>query len=165
MGEKRLSIIIPFFNVENYISDCLDSVFYQDVPFEDYEVICVNDGSPDRSREIVVDYMKRFNNLTLIEHDRNRKLGTARNTGREKAIGKYIWNVDSDDKIVPNCLGHLLEICEENDLDVLEFGSIRFSGEKREDMRNVKSTGEVVSGFGIVSNVPGLEEVSASWLT
>ena len=78
--DLRLSIIIPFYNVERFISECLDSVFDQDIPLPEYEVICVNDGSPDHSRDIVLQYMERFPNLRLIEHEKNRKLGTARNT-------------------------------------------------------------------------------------
>lgn len=117
----RLSIIIPFYNVERYIAECLDSVFNQDIPLEEYEVICVNDASPDHSRDIVLDYMKHYPNLHLVEHDHNRKLGAARNTGRAAAKGTYIWNVDSDDKIAPNCLGEMLHLCEDNNLDVLRF--------------------------------------------
>lgn len=118
---KRLSIIIPFYNVEQYIAQCLDSVYNQDIPEEDYEVICVNDGSPDRSRDIVMEYQKQHKNLILVEHEHNKKLGAARNTGRAIAQGKYIWNVDSDDLIVPNCLGRILSVCEQEDLDVLVF--------------------------------------------
>lgn len=118
----RLSIIIPFYNVEPYIGQCLDSVFDQDVPEDDYEVICVNDASPDHSRDIVLDYQKKHPNIVLVEHEVNKKLGTARNTGRKIARGKYIWNVDSDDMIAPNCLGGILDVCEKNELDVLLFG-------------------------------------------
>ncbi|MBQ6770710.1 MAG: glycosyltransferase [Bacteroidales bacterium] len=118
----RLSIIIPFYNVEPYIARCLDSVYQQDIPEEDYEVICVNDGSPDHSRDIVLEYQKKHPNLILVEHEVNKKLGAARNTGRKIARGKYIWNVDSDDMIAPNCLGEILEMCEKNCLDVFLFG-------------------------------------------
>ena len=118
----RLSIIIPFYNVEQYIAQCLDSVYNQDIPEEEYEVICVNDASPDNSREIVKEYQRKHSNLILVEHEVNKKLGAARNTGRSVAKGQYIWNVDSDDMIAPNCLKEMLEICEKNDLDVLEFG-------------------------------------------
>lgn len=121
MSNIRLSIIIPFYNVEKYIAECLDSVFDQDIPLEEYEVICVNDGSPDHSREVVLDYMKRYPNLHLVEHDHNRKLGAARNTGRSVAKGTYIWNVDSDDMIAPKCLGGMLQTCEQSNLDVLMF--------------------------------------------
>lgn len=118
----KLSIIIPFYNVEKYIAQCLDSVFNQDIPEEEYEVICVNDGSPDGSRDIVCSYLPHHPNLRLIDHPRNMKLGAARNTGRKAARGNYIWHVDSDDMIAPNCLKHILKVCEENDLDVLEMG-------------------------------------------
>ena len=117
----RLSIIVPFYNVEQYIAQCLDSVYNQDIPEDEYEVICVNDASPDNSREIVKEYQKKHKNLILVEHEVNKKLGAARNTGRRVAQGKYIWNVDSDDMIAPNCLKEMLAICEENELDVLMF--------------------------------------------
>lgn len=116
-----ISIIIPFYNVEQYIAQCLDSVYNQDIPETEYEVICVNDGSPDNSRDIVLKYQKAHSNLILIEHESNKKLGPARNTGRSVAKGKYIWNVDSDDKIQPNVLTKIINICESNTLDVLIF--------------------------------------------
>lgn len=118
----RLSIIIPFYNVEKYIAECLDSVFNQDIPEEEYEVICVNDASPDGSRDIVLRYQKQHPNLILVEHEVNKKLGAARNTGRHAARGKFLWNVDSDDMIAPNCLGVIIDKCERDDLDVLLFG-------------------------------------------
>ena len=149
----RLSIIIPFYNVERYIAECLDSVYQQDIPEEEYEVICVNDGSPDHSRDIVLEYQKQHPNLVLVEHEVNKKLGAARNTGRSFAKGRYIWNVDSDDKIVPNCLGKLLHVCEENDLDVLEFGTIQFYEEDRKDMPHVKPTEGVVKGLDYLSQL------------
>ena len=117
----RLSIVIPFYNVEKHIAECLDSVYNQDIPEDEYEVICVNDASPDHSRDIVLEYRKKHSNLILIEHEVNKKLGAARNTGRRVARGKYLWNVDSDDMIAPNCMKEMLETCEENDLDLLLF--------------------------------------------
>lgn len=149
----RLSIIIPFFNVERFISECLDSVFDQDIPLSEYEVICVNDGSLDHSRDIVLQYMKRFPNLHLIEHKTNRKLGTARNTGRANAKGKFIWNVDSDDKIVPNCLSGMLKICEDNGLDVFEFGTVQFSATKQKDLPKPPQTSEVEAGLNYLSRL------------
>jgi len=116
-----ISIIIPFYNVEKYIAECLDSVYNQDISEDEYEVICVNDASPDKSRDIVIEYQKAHSNLILIEHESNKKLGPARNTGRSIAKGKYIWNVDSDDKIQPNVLSRIINVCESNTLDVLIF--------------------------------------------
>lgn len=145
--DLRLSIIIPFYNVERYISECLDSVFDQDIPLSEYEVICVNDGSPDHSRDIVLQYMHRFPNLRLIEHDKNRKLGTARNTGRTIARGKYIWNVDSDDQIVPNCLSGMLNVCEDHELDIFEFGTIQFSATQRKELPRIPQSIGVEPGL------------------
>ena len=161
----RLSIIIPFYNVERYISECLDSVFDQDIPLTDYEVICVNDGSPDHSREVVLKYMERYPNLRLIEHERNRKLGAARNTGRSIAEGRYIWNVDSDDKIVPACLGEMLKICEENDLDVLEFRPVSFGSEGRKALPYVPPTQSPMSGLDYLEqlNAYMLSQMSSVW--
>ena len=149
----RLSIIIPFYNVERYISECLDSVFDQDIPLSEYEVICVNDGSPDHSRDIVLQYKERFPNLRLIEHERNKKLGAARNTGRSIAQGKYIWNVDSDDKIVPGCLGEILGICEENNLDVLEFTPKRFGDGGIRNLPHPKPSEHVLSGLEYMEHI------------
>ena len=147
MEMLRLSIIIPFYNVEQYIAECLDSVYQQNIPEEEYEVICVNDASHDHSREIVLEYQKLHSNLVLVEHEFNRKLGAARNTGRAVAKGNYIWNVDSDDKIELNCLGKLLRICEENELDVLEFATTRIIGNNEVIMKQTRLTECVVSGL------------------
>ena len=153
----RLSIIIPFYNVEHYIAECLDSVYQQDIPEEEYEVICVNDGSPDHSRDIVLEYQKKHSNLVLIEHEVNKKLGAARNTGRAAAKGEYIWNVDSDDKIVPNCLGNLMKICEKNNLDVLEFGRFRFWEGECEEMPNIRPSEKVMVGLDYLEQLESNE--------
>ncbi|MDR2840266.1 MAG: glycosyltransferase family 2 protein [Paludibacter sp.] len=117
----RLSIIIPFYNVEKYIAECLESVYQQDISESDYEVICVNDCSPDNSRQIVLDFQQHHNNLQLIEHSENTMQGGARNTGLRAAQGEYVWFLDSDDYIQPNCVERLLKIIAENDLDFLVF--------------------------------------------
>ena len=161
----RLSIIIPFYNVEWFISECLDSVFDQDIPLSDYEVICVNDGSPDHSRDIVLQYMERFPNLRMIEHDKNKKLGAARNTGRTIARGRYIWNVDSDDKIVPNCLSKLLKVCEENELDILEFRPISFSEKGQKNLPFVPVSPHPVLGLDFLEQLDAysLSQMSSVW--
>ena len=153
----RLSIIIPFYNVERYIAECLDSVYQQNIPEDEYEVICVNDGSSDHSRDIVNAYQTKHPNLLLVEHEENRKLGAARNTGRSVAKGDYIWNVDSDDKIVPNCLDYLLRICEENELDTLDFERFRFWEGECEEMPNAKLAEVVVSGLEYLEGLDSQE--------
>lgn len=118
------SIIIPFYNVERYIAECLDSIFEQDLSEDEYEVICVNDASSDGSRAIAASYLPKHANMQIVDHPRNLYLGSARNTGVKMARGKYVWHVDSDDKIAPNCLKQIVDICESKRLDVLEFGYI-----------------------------------------
>lgn len=121
----RLSIIVPFYNVEPYIEECIRSLYNQDIPWEEYEVICVDDCSPDGSRTIVEQLQNEFPTLRLICHSENKKLGGARNTGLKAAQGKYIWFVDSDDYIYPNVLQLLLETAENNVLDILQFDHVR----------------------------------------
>ena len=121
----RLSIIVPFYNVEPYIEECIRSAYNQNIPDEDYEVICVDDCSPDGSCAIVEQLQKEYPTLKLICHKENKKLGGARNTGLKEAQGKYIWFVDSDDYIYPNVLRLLLETAENNVLDILQFDHVR----------------------------------------
>lgn len=149
-----LSIIIPFYNVEKYIAECLDSVFNQDISEKEYEVICVNDGSKDGSRNIVCGYMRNHSNLRLIDHPCNMKLGAARNTGRKSAKGKYIWYVDSDDMIASNCLKHILQVCEERNLDVLEICYVN----RYEDMLDSTSMHQMVRDDEIYTGPEYLEK-------
>ncbi len=160
-----ISLIIPFYNVEEYIAQCLDSVFNQDIDEADYEVICVNDGSPDNSREIVLEYQKRHSNLLLVEHDKNRKLGTARNTGRKHAKGKYLWNIDSDDYIKPNVLKNLIDICEKNQLDVLIFNFYHLRDKEYVNFKYPFPESEVESGIDFLNKycLNNLSEISPVW--
>lgn len=95
------SIIIPVYNVEQYLCDCLDSVVMQSYP--DYEVICVNDGSTDGSLAILKEYEKNYLQITVITQQ-NRGLSGARNAGIQAAQGDYLFFLDSDDWIEPNTL-------------------------------------------------------------
>ena len=117
----RLSFIVPFYNVESYIEECIRSLYDQDIPQSEYEVICVDDCSPDGSRAIVERLQKEYSTLRLLVHIENKRQGGARNTAMQLAQGKYIWFVDSDDYIKPNCLKGLLEQAENEDLDILDF--------------------------------------------
>lgn len=117
----RLSFIVPFYNVEPYIEECIHSLYAQDIPREEYEVICVDDCSPDGSRAIVERLQLEYPTLRLLCHSENKRQGGARNTGMHVARGQYIWFVDSDDFIIPNCLRSLLAIAEKEDLDILDF--------------------------------------------
>lgn len=144
MSHIRLSIIIPFYNVERYIVQCLDSVYMQDIPEEEYEVICVDDCGPDDSRTIVERYARRYANLRIVSYPQNRKLGGARNSGLDVAQGQYIWYVDSDDFIEKNVLATLLETAEKNDLDILHFDHAIYPIEQPQP-REIETT-ETMSG-------------------
>lgn len=119
--DLKLSFILPCYNVERYIADCLNSIYTQNLPEEDYEVICVNDCSTDGTRLIIAEFEEKHSNLTLIDHEHNLTAGGARNTGINHAKGEYIWFVDPDDLIRPNCLSELLRKMEEEKLDILMF--------------------------------------------
>lgn len=116
----KLSIIIPAYNVEKYISKCLESCLSQDISPEDYEVIVVNDGTADHSATIVEGYVKEYFHVRLINKE-NGGLSSARNTGLKAATGDYVWFVDSDDWIEHNCLKEIIDIAFEENLDVLCF--------------------------------------------
>ena len=117
----RLSFIVPFYNVELYIEECIRSLYAQDIPWEEYEVICVDDCSPDGSRAIVERLQSEYPTLKLLTTPENLRQGGARNMGLEVAKGRYIWFVDSDDYILPNCLKKLLAQTQEENLDILQF--------------------------------------------
>lgn len=93
----KFSIIIPVYNVEKYLAQCLDSVLCQTYA-SDYEIICVNDGSTDSSLVILEEYRKKHKELKIIDQQ-NKGLSGARNTGLKEAKGEYVWFVDSDDWI------------------------------------------------------------------
>lgn len=124
----RLSFIVPFYRVEEYIEECIRSLYAQDIPQEEYEVICVDDCSPDGSRAIVERLQKEYPTLRLLVHTKNKRQGGARNTGLRRAKGKYVWFVDSDDAIMSNCFKRLLEQAEQEELDVLQFDYTRDNG-------------------------------------
>ena len=109
-----LSIIIPVFNVEDYVAACLDSVYEGISDLSSFEVIVVNDGSKDGSVRIVERYGERFSNLFLIEQQ-NQGLSAARMNGLAHAQGEYVWFVDSDDWVEPNAVERVLRLIREKE--------------------------------------------------
>lgn len=113
-----ISIIIPVYNVEPYLCDCLDSVVAQSDP--DCEVICVNDGSTDGSLAILREYESKSANIVVIDSP-NGGTASARNIGIKAAQGDYIWFVDSDDWIESNALDILHKHIQDKPVDILCF--------------------------------------------
>ena len=129
----RLSFIVPVFGVEKYIEECIRSLYHQDIPKEEYEVICVDDCSPDNSAAIIERLQSEYPTLKLLRHTENKRQGGARNTGLREAQGRYVWFIDSDDYIQPNCLKALLNQAESEQLDVLQI-YYAYNGKIRTDM-------------------------------
>ena len=126
MEEKLLSIVVPVYNVEPYLRECLDSLFPGDVPEGTYEVICVDDGSPDNCGSILDEYALSHPNMTVI-HQKNAGVSAARNRGLDQASGKYLWFVDSDDFISSSNLQGVLDLLERSAPDQLRLIPVAFS--------------------------------------
>jgi len=117
----RLSVIIPFYNSAPFIERCIRSVENQDIPNQEYELICVNDGSNDQSIDIVSRLKKEFENIILINQD-NKGVSVARNVGLDQSRGDFLMFVDSDDYIAANTLKKVLAHAEKTNPQVLFLG-------------------------------------------
>ena len=114
----KISVIIPVYNTEKYIEKCLKSLEKQTM--QDFEVIIVNDGSTDNSKKVIKDYMKNSNlDIKYLEKE-NGGLASARNYGVERALGKYISFLDSDDYLDKNLFSNLEKYMDE-DIDLIKF--------------------------------------------
>lgn len=117
--ETEISIIVPIYNTEKYLQDCLQSVLNQ--TFRNYEVICIDDASTDGSGNIVEMYAQKDNRITLCRNKFNRGQAFSRNVGIRKAKGRYIYFLDSDDMIEQGALERMYCAAEKEKLDILYF--------------------------------------------
>lgn len=125
----KVSIIIPVYNVEPYIEECLQSVAEQTMT-EGVECIIVDDCGSDKSMENVRNFVNQYKGAVvfkILRHDKNRGLSAARNTGIKAASGEYIYLLDSDDYIVPKCIETLYSIAIANNADVVQGAYITTS--------------------------------------
>lgn len=127
MPEPLVSVIVPMYNVENYLPCCLNSLLDQSL--DGIEIICVDDGSPDASGDIAANYASRHSNVKVV-HRSNGGLGPARNTGIDNAAGTYIGFVDSDDWVEPDMYERLYRVAIEEDADIV-VGGHKDSSEQR----------------------------------
>ena len=118
----KLSIIVPVYQVEKYIRPCMESIFRQGLDETDFEVIIVNDGTKDRSMDVIADIISQHDNITVINQE-NQSLSVARNNGIAAAQGEYILMPDSDDLLIDNSLSPILEkaLVSKADLVVADF--------------------------------------------
>lgn len=118
----KISVIVPVYNVEDYLDRCLSSILEQ--TFSDFEILLIDDGSTDSSGAICDDYATKYTNITVI-HKENKGLSDTRNVGIKNAKGEYIFFIDSDDFIIPKCLEILYYNATKNKAD-LSCGSFGY---------------------------------------
>lgn len=136
-----LSIIIPIYNDEKYLKECLDSCLNQDLPFDDFEIICVDDGSTDSTADILREYEKRFPNIRVHFQEHGKAGG--RTVGLEMARGDYVWFVDHDDLIEKNVLAELKRKATKTNCDRLVFPFYEFYDQFTERELYLRENGEL----------------------
>ncbi len=134
MGNPKVSIVIPIYNVEKYLRQCLDSVVSQTL--KDIEIICVNDGSKDSSLDIIKEYAEKDERVKIIDKP-NSGYGHSMNCGFDKAIGEYVGIVESDDYADENMFEDLYNEAKKFDVDVVKSGFYFYYSIPEE--RNVES--------------------------
>lgn len=132
----QLSIIVPVYNVERYIHACMESIFHQGLDDKDFEVIIVNDGTQDRSMEVIQDIISQHDNITVINQE-NQSLSVARNNGIAVAKGEYILMPDSDDLLIKNSLSILLEKALESKADMVVADFLEMTDEEIKHLDNI----------------------------
>lgn len=125
-NDKKVSIIIPVYNIEPYIGECIESCLRQ--TYNDFEMILINDGSTDSSGKICDEYAQKDKRIHVI-HQENQGLSEARNNGMEIAKGEYIFFVDGDDAITDNALSVSIDSAEKYNSDIVYFQFQRWNGE------------------------------------
>ena len=125
----QLSVIVPVYNVEKYIRPCLESIFRQGIDDDNFEVIIVNDGTEDRSMEVIQEIISQHDNITVINQE-NLSLSVARNNGIAQAKGEYILMPDSDDLLIEGSLSVLLEKALESKADLVVADYLEMTDEE-----------------------------------
>ncbi len=129
----KLSILVPIYNVEQYLPQCLDSLCGQSL--KSLEIICINDGSTDASGAILDEYAKNHSNILVI-NKKNSGYGDSMNRGLEAATGEYIGIVESDDFIEPNAFEKLYELAKKNSADIVK-ANYYYHSEKGDELHEV----------------------------
>lgn len=131
MDKPRLSVIVPIYNIEEYLPFCLKSILEQD--YQNYELLLINDGSTDNSGKIADDYALK-NKKIKVFHQPNAGVSAARNLGLEKAKGEWICFVDGDDEIYPNSLSIIIKETDNCKLEMIIARSFTYDkGEKKKE--------------------------------
>lgn len=145
-SEIKLSVIVPIYNTEDYLEGCLSSIVHQTL--NNLEIILINDGSTDKSVEILEEYYQRFPKLIRIIHKENSGQASARNLGIDMASGKYIGFVDSDDVIKPDMFRMMYFQAEKVSADMIECDYQYCKSQNGEDVA-IKRYGTVKKRFTV----------------
>ena len=114
---KKVSVIVPVYNVEKFLPQCLDSIIHQ--TYQNLEIICVNDCSPDNSATILQKYAQKDKRIRIINREKNGGLSAARNTGLDIATGEYVYFIDSDDWIDADYIETMVKAIEKSNTDIV----------------------------------------------
>lgn len=137
MKEKKFSIIICVYNLENYVATTIESVLNQD--FTDYELIIVNDGSTDNSMEVIKSF--KDSRIRVIDNGKNKGLGTSRNVGVSNATGEYILYLDGDDTLYENStLSKINDVISKSNPDIAYFGVKYIGGSNKTYLPNAENS-------------------------
>lgn len=147
-----LSIIIPVYNVEEYVHPCLESIFRQGLDDSRFEVIIVNDGSTDKSMEMITDIISQHNNITVINQE-NKSLSVARNNGIAIAKGEYIFMPDADDIVIEDSLSILLDKALKTKADIIEADYLIMNNNEIEQL----SHNNIVKPNLVIKKTTGVE--------
>lgn len=112
MSAPKVSVVVPIYNVEKYLRECLDSLVGQTL--KEIEIICVDDGSTDSSKEIIREYMQKDTRVKMIAKEKNSGYGNSMNQGFDMASGEYVGILESDDFAEPAMFEKLYETAREN---------------------------------------------------
>ncbi len=142
-NKPKISIVVPCYNIDNYIEKCIESIRCQ--TYDNLEIILIDDGSVDRSPDICDYYGKKDNRIVVI-HRENGGLSAARNTGIEMATGEFLYFVDGDDLIHPKCIEKLYYIIKHNKSDIALCRTYAFLDETKIPMKLCKEKVKVYTG-------------------
>lgn len=146
-NKKRLSVMLPVYKVEDYLEKGIRTLEAQDIPRDEYEIIVVNDGSPDNSKEVVLRLMKEFSNIILIDQE-NKGVSMARNAALDRATGDYLLFIDPDDYVLENSFGRILETASRHDAQVVFLGYkfLNVDGSERIEILYTDVAGRIFKG-------------------
>ncbi|WP_141055740.1 glycosyltransferase [Aliarcobacter cryaerophilus] len=160
--EIFISVVIPVYNSELYIDECLQSILKQTI-VENIELICVNDGSSDSSLDILNIYKTKFPNMIIIDQ-KNAGSAIARNNGLQIANGEYVYFVDNDDYLAnDNCLNELYRIAKKASLDILNFNHLIFKNNSLKKFSINRENNKIYTGKEYLSTAEKGNITNTPW--